>query len=330
MAEKILVTGGSGFLGRELVKEFLSQGCEVVVFDVKPLDLHPFGPCPLSFIQGDIANLSQVLNAVKNERVDAIIHLAALLSVPSEKNPWASISVNALGAYHILEAARLFDVKKVLLTSSVGVYINPGNRVDMVTEETAQRPSQIYGVTKTFQELLAFYYNRKFGLDTRGIRLPILIGPNVESPGFGQFNSLLIESAILGKPFEINVPEDSAIPVLYVKDAVRSLAMLYRAPAERLVTRFYNIGQITPPPSTADIVNMVKRFFPEANLSFKPDPLATEVVRNTPREIRCDEAQKEWGWYAAYSLEDVMKEFIAAFNGDKKSHSEAPPATVVA
>jgi threonine 3-dehydrogenase len=310
MGEKILVTGGAGFVGRELVKELQSGGAEVVVFDVKPLDASSFGPGPISFVRGDITNFSQVLNAVRNEKVDGIIHLAGLLSEPSERNPWASISINGLGGYHVFEAARLFDVRKVLFTSSVAVYINAVHKVEVVTEDTPQRSPLIYGVTKTFQELLALYYHRKFGLDTRGIRLPILLGPKVDSPGFGQFNSLMIESAILGKPFVINVPEESVNPVLYVKDAVRSLVMLYRASAEKLITRIYNIGQIMPAPTTKDIVDMVRRFYPQADLSFKPEPVATEISRNSPGEIRCDEAQREWGWYVSYSLEDMMKDFI--------------------
>ena len=113
----------------------------------------------------------------------------------------------------------------------------------------------------------------------RGIRLPVLIGPNVNSPGFGQYNSRLVEAAILGKPFEVTVPEDTVIPLLYVKDALRSLLMLNSAPEDGLVTRIYNVGQIMPPPRTLDLVNAVRKHYPEAKISFNPDPLTTEVTR---------------------------------------------------
>jgi threonine 3-dehydrogenase len=309
MAKTVLITGGSGFIGIELARSLMAEGCKIVVFDLKqPRSLTE--DKSLTFVRGDITNLSQVLNTVRDHRPEGIIHLAAILSEPSEGNPWASISINANGTYHILDAARLYQTQKLLISSSMAVYINPRSKAETVTESTPQRPPFIYGITKVFSELLALYYHRRFGLDTRGIRLPVLVGPNVESPGFGQFNSLLIQSAILGKPFTVNVPEKTVIPLLYVKDAVRSIGMLYRAPQDGLDTRIYNIGQIIPAPSTGDIVRAVKKFYPDAQFSFKPDPLATEVAQNTPGEIRCDEAREEWGWFVKYSLEDMIKDFM--------------------
>ncbi|MGO9120373.1 MAG: NAD-dependent epimerase/dehydratase family protein [Desulfomonilaceae bacterium] len=313
MSETVLITGGAGFIGIELANSLIAEGHRIVVFDLKPPETLLQGNGAVSYVSGDITNFSQVLNAVRDFRPEVIIHLAAILSAPSENNPWASISVNGMGTYHILEAARLFDSKRVILTSSLAVYVNPERKFEVVTEDTPQRSVLIYGVTKVFSELLGLYYHKKFGLDVRGIRLPVLIGPNVNSPGFGQYNSRLVEAAILGKPFEVTVPEDTVIPLLYVKDALRSLVMLNNAPEDGLVTRIYNVGQIMPPPRTLDLVNAVRKHYPEAKISFNPDPLTTEVNKNTPREIRCDEAQKEWGWYVSYSLDDMVKDFITTF-----------------
>lgn len=303
-------------MGLQLARELIAQGNKIVIFDLKSPDplLHA-GNSNVVYVHGDITSLPQILNAVCDSRVKAIIHLAALLSEPSEINPWASIHVNALGTYYILEAARLFKAKKVIFTSSMAVYVNNQYKVDVITEHAMQRPQIIYGITKVFAELLGLYYHRKFGIDVRGIRLPVVIGPNVESPGFGQFNSKIIQAAILGTPFEVNVPEDTLIPLLYIKDAVRSLMMLYRAPEDRLVTRVYNVGQITPPPTTADVVNMVRRYYPHAQITFKPDPRFIEVVKNTPKEIKADEARSEWGWNVSYSLEDAVKDFIQTLTG---------------
>ena len=313
MPETVLITGGAGFIGIELANSLIAEGHRIVVFDLKPPEILLHGNGAVSYVGGDITNFSQVLNAVRDFRPEVIIHLAAILSAPSENNPWASISVNGMGTYHILEAARLFDSKRVILTSSLAVYVNPERKVEVVTEDTPQRSVLIYGVTKVFSELLGLYYHKKFGLDVRGIRLPVLIGPNVNSPGFGQYNSRLVEAAILGKPFEVTVPEDTVIPLLYVKDALRSLVMLNNAPEDGLVTRIYNVGQIMPPPRTLDLVNAVRKHYPEAKISFNPDPLTTEVNKNTPREIRCDEARNEWGWYVSYSLDDMVKDFITTF-----------------
>jgi nucleoside-diphosphate-sugar epimerase len=109
MPETILITGGSGFLGLQLARELIAKDNKIVIFDLKSPDslLHA-GNSNVVYVHGDITSLPQILNAVCDFKAEAIIHLAALLSEPSEKNPWASINVNALGTYHILEAARLF------------------------------------------------------------------------------------------------------------------------------------------------------------------------------------------------------------------------------
>jgi threonine 3-dehydrogenase len=297
-------------VGFELANRLMRQGHQIVVFDLKSPEIPLQGGRPLRFIRGDITDFSQVLKAVDDSRPHGIIHLAALLSEPSEKNPWASISVNAIGTYHVLEAVRLLNVKKLLFSSSMATYVNTVPQREVVCEETKQRPALIYGITKVFSEQISLYYHRRFGIDIRGIRLPVLVGPHVGSPGFGQFNSLPIRSAILGKQFAINVPEETVIPLLYIEDAVRAFAMLYDAPEERLVTRIYNVGHIEPPPSTAEIVEMVKRFCSNASFTFRLDTLASQVSRNTPRRIRCDEAREEWGWQVSYSLEAMVKDFI--------------------
>jgi threonine 3-dehydrogenase len=328
MPETILITGGSGFLGLLLARNLIAEGKRIVVFDLKtPDSFLRKDSSQLTYVHGDITNFSQVLNVVRDHKVEGIFHLAALLSEPSEANPWASIHVNAVGTYHVLEAARLFGVRKVLITSSLAVYVNDQLKYDTIRETTPQRPQIIYGVTKVFSELLGLYYHRKFKLDLRGIRLPVIIGPNVESLGFGQYNSNLIQAAVMGRPFEVKVPEDTVVPLLYVKDAVRSLQGLFHATEVGLVTRIYNVGQITPSPTTGEVVRIVKKYCPEARITFRPDPVFTEIARNTPREIRCDEAQSEWGWRVSYTLEDAVRDFIGTLTNKSRTETGGPCKT---
>jgi threonine 3-dehydrogenase len=307
----ILITGGAGFIGVELTKEYLKRGEEVVLFDIALSDSLFAGEKRVTRVRGDITNLSEVLNVVQQNKVDTIFHMAAILSAVSEANPWASININALGTYHILEAARLFGARKVIFTSSMGSYTVTQDTI--VTEDTKQRPTLIYGVTKVFSELLGLYYARKFGIDFRGIRFPQLIGPNVKTFGFGQYNPWLIEAAIKGEPFDVWAPWDTVLPLLYVKDAIRSLIMLCDAEESRLATRVYNLGQIMPPPTAQDVVDEVKKHYPDAKIEFKPDPNAAVGLKTIPKIIRADEAEKEWGWKVAYSLEDTVEDFVREY-----------------
>jgi len=304
----ILITGGAGFIGKQLAEEFVGRGEHVVVFDKAAPDRLFGGEKNVSLVEGDITSLHEVLNVVEKYRVDTIFHLAGILSAVSEANPWACIDINAMGTYNVLEAARLFGVSKVIFTSSMGTYTV--NKDVVVTEETKQSPTLIYGITKVFGELLGLYYHRKFGIDFRGIRLPQLIGPNVKTFGFGQYNPWLIEAAIKGQPFSVWAPEDTVLPLLYIKDAIRSLIMLRDADKAGLTTRVYNIGQIMPPPTAHDVVSEVKKHYPNARITFDVDPQAEIGLATIPKIITCNEAEKEWGWKVTYSLSDTIADFI--------------------
>ena len=308
----ILITGGAGFIGVKLAKTFLDRGEEVVIFDIRwDESAKRFGDRKPIFVKGDITNWPEVLNVVREYKVETIFHLAAMISAASEANPFASIPINVMGTFYTLEAARLFNVKKVIFTSSMGAYGVSSDTV--VTDDTLQRPSIIYGVGKVFGELLGLYCNKKFGIDFRGVRFPQLIGPGVKSVGFAQYNPWLIEAAILGKSFEVWVPEDTVVPLMYVKDGVRSLMMLYDAPKEKLITKIYNLGQIVPPPTAKNLVDTVKQYYPNAQISFKPDPKAVEVLKTIPQLILGTNAEKEWGFKLSYSLEDTVRDFIEEF-----------------
>ena len=305
---KILITGGSGFIGLELSKVLLEKGHEVILFDIAPPEKKKGGGEPAAFVKGNITDLPEVLNAVRDRKIEHVFHLAAMLSAQCEANPWAAIQVNGTGIYHILEASRLFGVKKVIFTSSMGAYgVVPGG---IVNDDTLQRPPIMYGVTKVFGELLGTYYHRRFGIDFRGIRFPQLIGPGIKSEGYGQYNPRMIESAIQGVPFEAWVTQETSIPMMYIKDAIRSLVELFEADENRIKTRIYNVGQILPPPTAGELLGELEKHFQKTAISFKPDPKAMEVLKTLPTRMDDRNARTEWGWSVRYGLKEMVEDFI--------------------
>ena len=307
----ILITGGSGFIGSELSKDLLQKGHQVVLFDMIPPEKEKKEE---TFVRGNISNWAEVINAVRDYKVEHIFHLAAMLSAQCEANPWAAFQVNALGTYHVLEASRLFGVKKVIFTSSMGAYGDvPGG---IVWEETIQKPQTMYGVTKVFSELLGLYYHRRFGIDFRGIRFPQLIGPGIKSEGYGQYNPKMIDSALKGIPFEAWVSEETSLPIMYIKDAIRCLLDLFEANESKVKTRVYNVGQILPSPTAGDLLEEIKKHFPDVSIIFKPDPKAMEVLKTIPRQLDDQKARAEWGWSIQYGLKEMVEDFIKEFCTD--------------
>ena len=301
----ILITGGSGFIGSELAKKLIEKRYRVILFDMTPPQKEKKG---ILFIKGNISNWPEVFNVVREGKIKHIFHLAAMLSAQCEANPWAAFQVNVLGIYHVLEASRMFNVKKVIFTSSMGVYGKVPN--GMVYDETIQRPQILYGVTKVFGELLGLYYYHRFGIDFRGVRFPQLVGPGIKSEGYGQYIPKMIESVLKKIPFEAWVTPKTSIPIMYIKDAVRCLIELFEAKKERIKTRIYNVGQITPSPTAEDLLKEILKHSSKPLISFKPDPKAMEVLNMIPKQLDDQNARKEWGWKLRYNLKEMIKDFV--------------------
>jgi UDP-glucose 4-epimerase len=96
-------------------------------------------PDSVEAIAGDLGNFSDVLDAVKTTQPDVIYHMGGMLTAPSDADPAAGIQANALGTFHVLEAARQFDVPQVLFTSSLGVY-GADITEDFIDDYTVERP----------------------------------------------------------------------------------------------------------------------------------------------------------------------------------------------
>jgi nucleoside-diphosphate-sugar epimerase len=309
----ILITGGSGFIGKELSKILFGKKQEVVLFDMVPPPGQEKGGEKLPFVRGNVSDWAEVCNVIQEWKVEHIFHLAAMLSAQCEANPWAAVQVNGLGIYHILEASRLFGVKKVIFTSSMGAYgpVQGG----FVSDDTLQRPQIMYGVTKVFGELLGLYYHRRFGIDFRGVRFPQLIGPEIKSEGYGQYNPKMIESALKGMPFEAWVTKETSIPIMYIKDAIRCLLELFEADEGKIKTRVYCVGQITPSPTAGDLLEEIRKHFPQVSIHFRPDPKAMEVLRSIPTQLDDMNAHKEWSWSIQYGLKEMVQDFIRESSG---------------
>ncbi len=314
---RTLITGGMGFIGSCLARMLIARGERPLLMDVSPI--HPVlsnETDRFDFFQGSVSNLPILLTLLKDHKIERIFHLGGMLSVPSEYNPWQAFEVNAVGTYHILESARIMNVRQVVYSSTIAVY-SEDIQGDTITDTTLQRPVSMYGTTKVFGELLGRFYGRKFGVDFRGLRLPSVVGPGAKTAHMSIYNAWAIEEPLKGNPYALNVAPETKCPAIYYKDAARALLMLAEADVSDIRTVVYNIAGILPHYTALELVETVRSRIPGARLTFNPDPHIMSLLSGLARlEIDESRAREEWGWTASYDLPAMVDDFIKAFSDE--------------
>ena len=309
---RALVTGGSGFIGSEVVKLLIERGdAEVSIFQRSglPPKLEPYAD-KIQCYRGSVGNYSHVLNAVQQSRPDILFHLGAMLSVPSEADHSTSIQTNAVGTFYVLEAARLFNVKKTIFASTLATF-GLDIQEPVIGDASVQRPTLIYGATKVFGELLGHFYRRKFDMDVRGLRYPSVVGPGVTNPGIVQYTSWVIEESAKGNPFSIWLKPETRQPIVYYKDAALGTIQLAEAPREAIQTVYYLIDGAKPTPSAQQIADAVRKRLPSADIRFEVDETLQATIDQFLRPIDDSRAREEWGWHPKYDLDGMVDDFIA-------------------
>lgn len=301
---KVLVTGSSGFLGRQLVTALTSRGDEVAVFDRVP----PAGGDFASSYTADLASWPHVFDAISSFKPEAIFHTGALLSALAEADVLGAVMGNANGTFHVLEAARQLGVRQVAFTSTIATYGRAAPEV--VSDDSPQFPGSIYGVTKVFSERLGEYYASRYGLDFRAIRFPSVIGPGRGDSGLSAYSSLIIDRPAQGLPYTVPLDSETSIPILYIDDAVRALVELSDAKPSELTRNCYLLAGIAP--SAAAIAQAVKEAIPGAEIEFKPDPAAQQIVDSWPRGVDESAAVEDWRWKAGFDLASMVRAFMEA------------------
>ena len=184
---KILVTGGAGFIGFHLTKALLEQGHKVVVVDnfnnyydpqikYQRIDLIKDNK-NLKVYETDISNYQELEKIFKKEKIDKICHLAAQAGVRhSLTDPFRYELWNSLGTLNLLELARHYNVKDFIFASSSSVY--GGNESETFSEnDNVDRPISLYAATKKSNEEYAYTYHHLYGLNCTGLRFFTVYGP---------------------------------------------------------------------------------------------------------------------------------------------------------
>lgn len=315
---KSLITGGLGYVGANLAHELVEKGEEVVIFDVVT-DASMISDIrnDVQIIRGNLSNWAEVLEAIHSSKVDKIYHLGAMITMPAEANPWAAYNTNANGTYHILEAARLFDVKRIIFPSGIATYSPP--LPDVINEDVFQSaPKQMYGITKIFCERMGEYYHQKFGIDFRCVSFPAICGPG-RREGLAAYASLMVHEPAKGRHCRLQIDEKGQMPFIYIKDVMRCLTAIAKVDDACLRRRVYSIQGFSLPAN--EMAATVKKHIPDAQIEFLADANIVRLAADMPKKVDDSRAREDWGWQAEYNWENAVKDFITEIRNNPEKYA---------
>jgi len=307
--KRILVTGATGQIGSELTLALRERyGNENVVaagHKRKPSEeLLNSGPFEII----DCGTISMVEKVVKKYKIDVIYHLAAILSAVAEANPKLAWNVNINGLCNILDVAHEHRCA-VFTPSSIGAF-GPNTPKDNTPQDTIQRPNTMYGVTKIAGELLCDYYNKKFGVDTRGVRFPGIIS-YVTLPGGGttDYSVEIFYEALKHRRYTCYLKPHTYMDMMYMPDAIKAAIDIMEADPKKLLHRnAFNVTAMSFAPE--DIVNEIKRYIPDFVIEYKIDPVRQAIADSWPNKMDDSAAREEWGWKPSYDLASMTKDML--------------------
>lgn len=302
--DNILVIGAAGQIGSELVIELRKMYGPDHVFatDIKqpPKDVLEGGP----FQVLDVMDDKQLIHFIIRHKINQIYHLAAVLSGNAEKLPTQAWKINMDSLMNILEVAKMVEeVKKVFWPSSIAVFGPTTPRTD-TPQLTVMEPVTVYGISKLAGERWCDYYFNKFGVDIRSLRYPGLVSYKTE-PGGGttDYAVEIYYEAIRHGQYECFLDKETALPVLFMDDAIRATIQLMESDRSALsIHNSYNLGGMSLTPK--QMHEEIKKHIPEFAIRYAPD-FRQDIADTWPHSVDDTIARVDWGFKHSYDLEKM-------------------------
>ena len=309
---RILVTGALGQIGMELLSALsLKHGSDAIIAtDIR--DTNNLEKMGIKFQKLDILDLEGLEDIIKNFEINEVYHLAAILSATGEKNPRLCWDINVNGLLNVLELSRKYKYR-IFSPSSIAVFGSDVGKLAL--QNSSLNPSTIYGVTKVTGELMAEYYYSSHNVDIRGLRYPGLISWEV-MPGGGttDYAVEIFHAATSSKKYTCFVDEETRLPMMYMKDAIRATLELMDAPSEKLTIRGgYNLPSLSF--SAKELYEKIKEEIPDFECDYVPDH-RQEYANSWPDDVDGSMSEKEWGFRLEYDLELMCNEMIKSLKNN--------------
>jgi nucleoside-diphosphate-sugar epimerase len=313
--QKTLVIGSGGQIGVEIVRALAEKQGKENVF---ASDLHEVCPASLSgfnYINLNALDKVRLEEIVEQHQITDVYLLAALLSATAEKNIAFAWELNMDGLFHVLNLAKEGKIKKVFWPSSIAVFGPTTPRLN-TPQQTVMEPTTVYGISKLAGELWCSYYHRVFGVDVRSIRYPGLISyQSLPGGGTTDYAVDIFYHALKNGTYTSFLSENTALPMMFMEDAIRATLELMAAPAEKIKVRTaYNLAGISFTP--AQLAASIQQFMPDFSIAYAPD-FRQKIADSWPDSIDDSTAQQDWGWKPKYDLELMTKTMLENVDAGK-------------
>ena len=309
MSEKILVIGANGQIGTELVNalRLLHGPAQIIASDINNPSYAIRNSGPFEFV--NVLDKDNLHHVFQKHQPGQVYLLAAILSAVGEQKPQMAWDLNMTGLIHVLDFAVEFKVAKVFWPSSIAVF-GPHSPQYLTPQYCVMDPNTVYGFSKLAGERWCEYYHTKYGLDVRSLRYPGLIGWRA-NPGGGttDYAVHIFHEALKKGNYESFLSAGTALPMMYMEDAIRATLTLMDAPADELTIRSsYNLAGIslTPGELAAEITSRLPGF----TISYADNDPRQAIADSWPKSIDDSQARADWGWEPHYKLPQLVDDML--------------------
>ncbi|MFT5618208.1 MAG: nucleoside-diphosphate-sugar epimerase [Arenicella sp.] len=303
--DKILVIGACGQLGSELtfsLRDIFGEQ-NVVASDLfQPKNELSEG----LFEQLDVTDGKRLDEVVRKHKITQIYHLAAILSAKGEQNPLWAWQINMDGLLNVLEIAKAQKMNKVYWPSSIATF-GPSTPKSNTPQTTVMEPSTVYGISKLTGELWCQYYFDKYGLDTRSLRYPGLIGyKSLPGGGTTDYAVDIYHKALEGGEFECFLSENTYLPMMYMPDALKATLDIMHSDKIKLHTS-YNVSGMSFSPK--EMGESIRKEIPNFEMSYQPD-FRQAIADSWPSSLDDSKARADWGWKPKFDLQAMTADML--------------------
>ncbi len=306
--KRIMVVGSLGQIGTALVRRLRKDygSAAVMAADLRRDEEGILQDGPFEVL--DARDGAKYAEIAANHGADTIMHLAGILSAKAENKPQEAWDINMGGLYNALEVARERHCA-LFFPSSIAAF-GPGTPQDRTPQDTIQRPTTIYGVTKVAGELLCEYYHKKWGVDARGVRFPGLISYDT-APGGGttDYAVHIYHEALSKGRYSCYIAQGTYMDMMYMPDAMDGIIQLMEADPSKLRHRCcFNITAMSFAPE--EIASAITKRISHFVMDYQVDPLRQAIAESWPNSLDDSAAREEWGWNPKFDLESMTDHML--------------------